>query len=201
MLDLTQRRSASVALLSAIDIKRSGRNDDSISCRLDLSIEIESQDSADVFDQIVPGTSALYRRRVSGGEDRARLNRSPADLSVIAGLKDRESGEAIASVISVVEKVSYVAAPKFAVAVYQIRMSIAPSLLGVLAEHLSRSVEVSFAAPQQVLPFARRSDATEPADPPAQSGSAPVDDRLDRTDEIEVITFVSSESGGRAIHG
>jgi len=196
MLDLTQRRSSSSALLAGITLKRSGRIDGSLSCRLDLSIEIDSVAAADLFDQVVPGTGALYRRRVAGGEDRARLNRSPADLSVIAGLKDPESGDSIASVISTVERVSYVAAPKFALAVFQIRMAIEPSLLGVLAEYLSRIVEVSFATPQQVLPFVRRSEESADPDPVESGDASPAP-----SPEIEVVTFEASEQDGRVIYG
>ena len=155
MLDLTQRRTEGPATVAAMTIKRSGRPDNALALRMDLTVPIDTDEAAAVFDQVVPGTAALFQRRGAGSEDRARLNRSPSNMTVVAAFReDADDDEPLVSVMATVVRLSFIAAPKAVVAQYQIAMVVESSLLAVLAHHLGRQVEVSLATSQQVLPFA-----------------------------------------------
>lgn len=172
MLDLTNRRTTATVVLAAMTVKRAGRNDNSLSVRLDLAIPIGDESGATTFDAVVPGSLALWRRHSGGSEDRARLNRSPSELMVVAALRDptAESGvdrEPILSVMAMVERLSFVSSPKFVNAIFRLRLVIDPSLLGLLGTYLDRQVEVSLSTPQQVLPFARSESEVEQSRPVA----------------------------------
>lgn len=177
MIDLSLRRTSSRALVSSIAIKRAGRGD-SLSLRVELSIPIDDESDAETFDRVVPGSLSLFRRRSTGSEDRARLNRSPSELTVIASLREANSGDGdpSLSVMATVERLSFVSAPKFVAAVFSLRIVVEPSILATLGGWLERQVEVSFSIPQQVLPFVH----------PDTSGSGPTGEaELNREDKPE----------------
>lgn len=176
MLDLTQRRTTALATVASLGVKRAGSVSavgSPLAVRVTLASQIESNESAEVFDKVVPGTLAIHRRRIGGGEDRARLNRSPADLNVIMSVRDPATGDQVLSIMGSVERISYVAVPKFAHALFQIKIVIDASLLGVVADYLEREVEVSLSTPQQVLPFVSADDDINAIDDFSAGSSSP----------------------------
>lgn len=192
MLDLTQRRTTGSAVVAALTVKRAGRGEGAVAVRLDLAVPVADEEAAEVLDQIVPGSLALFRRRSIGSEDRARLNRSPSDLTVVAALRDPKSPDdvPVLSVMAAVERLSFVSSPKFVHAIYRLRIVVDPSLLGAIAAYLEREVEVSLSTPQQVLPFVRSEPKPAEADPAG-------------TEEREIVSFevAARSSAEQVVYG
>jgi len=200
MLDLSLRRTNSRAIVSALAIKRAGSGD-SLSVRVDLAIPVADESEAETLDRVVPGSLSLFRRRATGSEDRARLNRSPSDLTVIASLREVDSGDEdpSLSVMATVERLSFVAAPKFVAAVFRLRVVVEPSVLAVLACWLDRRVEVALSTPQQVLPFLRADETASETEASETEASETTSD----PDLVEVVSFevASKSSDEQVVYG
>ena len=164
MLDLTANRTESKGTLAKLSVKRAGTGSgDALSLSVDVAFEVEDRSEAEIVDMVVPGARALFIRKESGAEDRAKLSRSPSGLSVLLSLRKGEADEAsedgdIVAGFAEVLSMTFAIGPKFSTFTVRFRFSSDASIVSDLSAILERPIRVGARTAQTVLPFRRRDE-------------------------------------------
>ena len=155
MIDLTSHRSNGSGILAKLGVKKDGAGFGAgLLVSVDIAFDVKTEENAETVDRVVPGARALFRRKLAGGEDRARISRSPSSLGVLLSIQEPDEDLCAGlSVIAQVKTLSFVDAPKFSTYSVRFAFVVGPDVLADLASRLEETIEVSVQSQQTVLPF------------------------------------------------